>query len=243
MKLTKLFRPCLAIASLGLSIFLAGSAHAQQQIQQSTTSRKIPFLLVQSSDHISPLTGATVTVTLSKNGASFAAPAGTVSEVGNGWYVLTPATADTGTLGPLLLHATAANADPVDKEFNIIAINQDDAVGLGLSRLDAAVSTRSTYSGADTAGITTLLTRVPQPLLFSGGGFVKAFSILDLTQPLDETLVGATTGGAMNGARSAIGKVTITGTPGQANSFMNFYKADGTTILKSLSLSISGSRQ
>jgi hypothetical protein len=37
------------------------------------------------------------------------------------------------------------------------------------SRLDVAVSTRSTYAGADTAGTTTLLTRIPSALSITGG--------------------------------------------------------------------------
>jgi hypothetical protein len=46
------------------------------------------FLMVQSADHVTPLTGATVTVSLSKAGGSFGAPSGgaTATEIANGWY-------------------------------------------------------------------------------------------------------------------------------------------------------------
>lgn len=107
-------------------------------IKQNDTSKPLAFLLVSSSDHISGLTGASPVVTISKNGASFVAPTGTVSEIGNGWYKLVPGAADVGTLGPLLLHATASGADPVDLEFRIVAFDPDSSVNLGLSALPTA---------------------------------------------------------------------------------------------------------
>ena len=85
---------------------------AQQTITQSAITRKIAFLLVDPTYHILGVTGATPVVTLSKNGAAFAAPAGAVTETGNGWYVLTATSADTGTLGPLVLHAQAFTSAP-----------------------------------------------------------------------------------------------------------------------------------
>jgi hypothetical protein len=93
------------------------------------------FLLISSTDHITGLTGATVTVTLSKNGAAFAAPAGAVTELASGWYKVAGNATDTATLGPLLLHATATGADPTDEEYRIVAYNPDDAVHLGLSAI------------------------------------------------------------------------------------------------------------
>lgn len=85
-----------------------------------STAVKIPFFLYLASDHLSPATGKTPTVTISKNGAAFAAPAGTVSEVGNGFYVLNATTADTATLGPLLMHVTEASSDTWDDEHVVI---------------------------------------------------------------------------------------------------------------------------
>ncbi len=49
-------------------------------------------------------------MTLSKNGASYGAPAGAVTEVGNGLYKLVPSGADVTTNGDLWLHATATGA-------------------------------------------------------------------------------------------------------------------------------------
>jgi hypothetical protein len=53
-----------------------------------------------------------------------------------------------------------ANMLPVLLFIELDAVDYQDAAGFGLSRLDAAISTRSTYAGADTSGTTTLLSRL-----------------------------------------------------------------------------------
>jgi len=92
-------------------------------LRKDDVTKTIPFLLCDEVDHITGKTGLTPTVRISKNGAPFAAPVGTVSELGHGWYQLRPAAADVDTLGPLLLHAEAAGADPVDIEFQVVAFD------------------------------------------------------------------------------------------------------------------------
>jgi hypothetical protein len=102
------------------------------EIQQSTTQSALLFFLVLTSDHISPATGLSPTVTLSKNGGAFASPSGTVSEIANGWYKVAGNATDTGTLGPLALHASVATADNCDLVVaNIVAYNPQSAT-LGL---------------------------------------------------------------------------------------------------------------
>ena len=114
--------------------------------KQSSAARPLQFLMVLSADHLSPATGLTPTVTLSKCNASggvmsaFAAPAGAVGEVGSGWYETAGNAADVANLGPLLLHATATGADPVDTEFQVVAFDPDNAVTLGLSVFPAIPS-------------------------------------------------------------------------------------------------------
>ena len=90
-------------------------------VQQTTTTVPLLFMMVQSSDHVTPKTSASPTVTVSKNGAAFATPVGAVSEVGSGWYQVAGNTTDTGTLGILLLHATASAADPTDEEYTVVS--------------------------------------------------------------------------------------------------------------------------
>ncbi len=108
-------------------------------ILQSSTQSALLFLMVQSSDHITALTGASPTVTISKNGASFASPSGAVTEIGSGWYKVAGNATDTATLGPLALHATAASGDPTDMVVaNIVSYNPQSATNLGLSALPTA---------------------------------------------------------------------------------------------------------
>jgi hypothetical protein len=118
------------------------------EILQSSTQSVLLFLMVQSADHISPLTGATTTVTLSKNGGAFAAPAGAVSEIGNGWYKVAGNATDTNTLGPLALHATAASGDPCDIIVaNVVAYNPQNAT-LGITTLTSVGSVTGNVGGS-----------------------------------------------------------------------------------------------
>ena len=106
-------------------------------LKQASAAQPIPFLLVLAADHITGATGLTPTVLLSKGVAAFAAPAGAVSEVGNGWYKVAGNATDTATLGPLLVHASATGTDPYDAEFEVVAFDPQDGQRLGVSALPA----------------------------------------------------------------------------------------------------------
>lgn len=58
------------------------------QRQQNSTGVSVLFFMADASDHVNGKTGVSPTVTLSKNGGAFASAAGSVSEVGAGWYAL-----------------------------------------------------------------------------------------------------------------------------------------------------------
>lgn len=130
-----------------------------KEIKQNSTAHPILFLLVEATDHITPREGAAPTVTISKDGGAFAAAAGAVTEVGNGWYALAGNATDRNTLGTLLIHITEASSDPADDRYVVVPWDPYDA-NLGLTNLDAAVSSRSSYDGSDTSGVTTLLARL-----------------------------------------------------------------------------------
>ena len=123
-------------------------------VKQSSSSRALVFLMVDSSDHITGKTGLTPTVTISKNGAAFGSPSGAVSEIGSGLYKVAGNATDSNTLGSLILHATATGADPVDVEFEVVAFDPQDAVRMGQTALPNA--TAGALNGlplsADTAG-------------------------------------------------------------------------------------------
>lgn len=140
------------------------------QIKQNSASLALVFRMVQSDDHITPKTGASPTVTLSKNGGAFAAAAGSVTEVANGLYHVAPNAVDSNTLGILALHATAADADPAAMAYAVVAnIESDSIAAIGslnnlsaaqirtelateMGRIDVAVSSRNA-TAPDNAGI------------------------------------------------------------------------------------------
>lgn len=63
----------------------------------------------------------------------------------------------------------AANMLEATINVQLIAANLDDSTALGVSRIDATVSSRSTYAGADTSGTTTLLSRIASALSITSG--------------------------------------------------------------------------
>ena len=95
-------------------------------ILKSSTAYTRMFLIVQTSDHLSGLTGASPTVTLSKAGAAFGAAGGTVTEVSSGWYKIALTTTDTNTIGDLAYHITAASGDATDFVDQVSAIILSD---------------------------------------------------------------------------------------------------------------------
>ena len=107
--------------------------------QLGSTTKHMMFLLIQSADHITPLTGATPTVTISKDGGSFNAAVGAIAEAGNGWYKLEANATDRDTLGDFVLHVTAALADITDDRYGIVAYDPFDSAALGLSSVPSNV--------------------------------------------------------------------------------------------------------
>lgn len=93
----------------------------------STTTYPIVFMMVDSTDHVTGETGLTPTVTISKNGAGYAAAAGAVSEIGGGLYALAGNATDRGTLGELWIHADGGAG--VDKSDFKVDITSHDPYG------------------------------------------------------------------------------------------------------------------
>jgi len=124
-------------------------------LMQGNITRPLLFLMIDSTDHLAGKTGLSPTVTLSKNGGGGGAPAGAVTQVDAvnhpGWYKVAPNATDANTLGPLALHATAAGADPSDELFEVVDFDPETAANIGMTNLDATVSSRATP--ADVAGV------------------------------------------------------------------------------------------
>jgi hypothetical protein len=115
--------------------------------QQSTTSYPVLIYMVLSSDHVTPATGKTLTVTLSKNGGAFASASGAVSELANGWYSFAGNATDRNTLGSLAIRATATACDDANLTIEIVPYDP-------FARLDANVTywNGSAVATPDTAG-------------------------------------------------------------------------------------------
>ena len=74
-------------------------------------STRIPFILLSTSDG-SPITGATPSVTISKDGGSFTAATNSPAEIGNGYYYVDLTTAETTVTNNVIIRATATGAQP-----------------------------------------------------------------------------------------------------------------------------------
>lgn len=89
-----------------------------------SVARRVMMKAFLSSDHISPATGKTIPVQISKNGAGFANPAAgavNLTEVANGWYFVDLAIADLNTLGDLIIRGTEGTIDPTERILNVVA--------------------------------------------------------------------------------------------------------------------------
>src|SRR4051812_44052065 len=88
------------------------------------STAKIVLYCVLASDHITPATGKTIAVLISKDGGAFGNPSGgatNATEIGHGWYYFTPSGTDTGTNGPLIVLGTNAATDDATRDFLITA--------------------------------------------------------------------------------------------------------------------------
>jgi hypothetical protein len=94
-----------------------------ESIAQSTTIR-VPLQAYLASDHLSPATGKTIAITISKNGGAYANPSGATNatEIGNGSYYIDLLAADTNTLGPLFVLGTSSGVDNIVSIYNVGSI-------------------------------------------------------------------------------------------------------------------------
>jgi len=108
--------------------------------RKNTASQYIYFVMVKAADGTA-LTGATVTAYRALGNGSQASATGTTTELANGQYRFNLSQADTNAdYGSYLF--TAATAVPVEKTVVFTAANPTDATAFGLSRLDAAITSR-----------------------------------------------------------------------------------------------------
>ncbi len=88
--------------------------------KQGSTNYPYQFFMASSADHVAGVTGLTPAVQLSKNGGSFAAATGSVTELAFGWYSLSANTTDRNLLGACAIHASASGCDPFDGKITVV---------------------------------------------------------------------------------------------------------------------------
>lgn len=116
---------------------------------KQSTARNVLVFVTQSADHVSGLTGATLTITASKDGGAFAGIAPSVTERGSGWYSVALTAAHTDTLGDLALHITATSADPTDLVRQVVAALPGELTAAADASVADKVLGRSLAGGAD----------------------------------------------------------------------------------------------
>jgi hypothetical protein len=128
----------------------------QIKLSESTAARRrIPVLLVDATDGYTPKTGQTgPTVTISKNGATAATGTGTWTEISNGQYYYEFASGEVDTLGWIAVNVQKTACRQYNAIVQVMAYDYAAGSNLGLTNLDAAISTRMatfTYTAPPTA--------------------------------------------------------------------------------------------
>lgn len=136
--------------------------------ETSASRRRVFFQLVDASDGMSPETGeAGGQPQVSINGGAWSDTGiGTLNAVGHGRYYAELTSTAVDSAGTLIetRYKSASTAECPGDSVQVVAFDPHDTASLGLSRLDAAISSRSTYAGSDSSGVITLLSRLPDTL-------------------------------------------------------------------------------
>jgi hypothetical protein len=117
-------------------------------LQKNVASQNVTFVLVNATTGAG-LTGATVSITVTKDNGTQAAGGGTVTEKGSGQYNYAPTQAETNAVDVGFLF-TATNAVPVNIDFHTDITSSAGFVGMDLqSVLGVAVNTNSAQLGVN----------------------------------------------------------------------------------------------
>ena len=244
--------PILAIVALALP------ANAQFIVKQGAAYTLTLPDLIATSDHIAGLTGQTgtaylVRVTGTSGAITKAASTNNISEIDSvnspGQYTLTLTATETGALGWIKGYYKSATSDPVSFTVRVVAFDPDDAAALGLSRIDAAVSSRSTYAGTDTSGTITLLARIPgtvQPQTGDAFARLGAPTLASVSADINSRLASSAYTAPANPTDYARNNVAPTWLPGTfplstndelaLTSLLNSYTTVGGSVFKSTAL-------
>lgn len=98
-----------------------------EKVPQSVALR-VPLQAYLSTDHISPATGKTIAITISKNGVGYGNPSGGVTnavEIGSGSYYVDLSALDTGVQGPLFILGQVSGVDNVVALYIVVSPTPD----------------------------------------------------------------------------------------------------------------------
>lgn len=197
----KILRSLLLPILVALSLW-SQTARAVTMLVKNGSTPPIEFLLVDSTTGQTGQTGkaGSTTIFLSKNGATGAASAGTITEIDStnlpGIYSYTPTATETNTNGLLALHITCTGCQTQDYTVQIISFDPNDAVRLGLSSLPNAAASSA-------GGLPTLGTGAGQ-INVDGLGNV---SLSAANSPIIQT--GTAQGGTSNTITLAVGAASV----------------------------------
>lgn len=126
------------------------------KVSEATAARRrVPIHCADATDGITPETGeAAGQPQVSKNGGAWANTSATLVAIGNGAYYVELTATELNTIGLIQVRYKSANTAEYQIDGFVFSYDPYDAAGLGLSRLDAAVSSRMatfTYTVPPTA--------------------------------------------------------------------------------------------
>ena len=120
---------------------------------------RIPFILLSTTDG-SPITVATPSVTISKDGAAFTAATNTPAEIGNGYYYINLTDAETTVTYNVVIRATATGAQPTavvwEPEQAIPTAADNAAAVWGAQTKEVTIATAQADTFATAAALTTV---------------------------------------------------------------------------------------
>lgn len=213
----------------------------------TATYRRVYFDLRDATDGITAETGeAGGQPQISTNGGAWTNTGiGTLSAIGNGRYYAELTQAAVANAGDVIetRYKSANTAETPGDTVQVVAFNPRDATALGLSRLDAAVSSRASQTSLDTlddyvdSEVATVVADVAAikaktDTLPASPAAVGSVMTLDLTQALTDVATGTVGGGLMGGWVSGFGKAVIDTTL----LTLTLYAPDNATVLKTFTL-------
>jgi hypothetical protein len=134
------------------------------QLSEATASyRRVPIHLVDATDGLTAETGVTGTPQISKAGGAWGNTSATLVEIGDGAYYVELTAGELDTRGLLFVRFKSVATAEFQDAHQVVAFDPYSSSNMGLSNLDAAVTTRSslTSGNIETAVAAALNTAVP----------------------------------------------------------------------------------